>query len=136
MLGLLAALAAVPIAAAKAPPPPMICGTACDGGGGGWTGCTQTTASDSQGFRYVSWYRHYLIVNYCKVGGWITSASIAAHGCDVEGVIVCSTGPAWLTSGGVGTGWATFTGHATYVGAIFGVPWAGTSTVTVNIPLG
>ena len=66
----------------------------------------------------------------------ISSASIAAHGCDYEGVIVCSTGPAWLTSGGVGTGWATFTGHATYIGAIAGVPWAGTSTISVNIALG
>jgi hypothetical protein len=141
ILGVLAALAIPAVATAKAPPPKaptpsVICGTSCDSGGSGWTGCSSATASDSQGFRWVSWYRHYLVVNYCKVNGLITSASIAAHGCDYEGVIVCSTGPAWLTSGGVGTGWASFTGHATYIGAIAGVPWAGTSTINVNIPLG
>lgn len=136
ILGLLAALAVPAAAAAKAPPPAVICGTACDGGGGGWSGCTQQTASDSAGIRYLSWYRHYLVVDYCKVNGLITSASIVAHGCDYEGVIICSTGGAWLTSGGTGTGWASFTGHATYVGALGGVPWAGTSTVNINIPLG
>lgn len=136
ILGVLAALAVPAVATAKAPPPRVICGTACDGGGGGWTGCTQQTASDTQGIRFLSWYRHYLVVNYCKVNGWITSVSIAAHGCDYEGVMACVTGPAWLVSGGVGAGWASFTGHATYVGALAGVPWAGSSTVNVNIPLG
>jgi hypothetical protein len=137
ILALVAALG-VPAAAtaAKAPPSPVICGTPCDSGGTGWTGCTQQTASQAEGIRFVSWYRHYLVVNYCKVNGWITSASIAAHGCDYEGVIVCSTGPAWLSGGGVGTGWATFTGHASFIGALAGVPWAGSSTVTIDIPLG
>ena len=135
-LGVLVALAVPAVATAKAPPPPVICGGVCDSGGTGWTGCTSQSASDAQGIRWVSWFRHYLVVSYCKVNGVITSASIAAHGCDYEGVIVCSTGPAWLTSGGVGTGWATFTGHATYIGAIAGVPWAGTSTISVNIALG
>lgn len=135
ILGLLAALA-VPAAAAAKSPPPVICGTACDGGGGGWTGCTQQTASDSQGIRFLSWYRHFLVVNYCKVNGWITSASIVAHGCDYEGVMACVTGPSWLVSGGVGSGWASFTGHATFLGALGGVPWAGSSTVNLNIPLG
>jgi hypothetical protein len=135
ILGVLAALAVPATAAAKAPP--LLCGGGCDGGSGsGWTGCTSQTASDSQGIRWISWYRHYLVVSYCKVNGVITSASIAAHGCDYEGVILCSTGPAWLSSGGVGTGWATFTGHATFIGALAGVPWAGTSTVSINIPLG
>jgi hypothetical protein len=138
ILGLLLAVAApaTATAAVGAPPPPVICGTPCDGGGGGWTGCSQQTASDSAGIRWVSWYRQYLVVNYCKVNGWITSLSIAAHGCDYEGVMYCSTGPAWVASGGVGSGWANVTGHATFVGALGGVPWAGTSKVSLSIPLG
>lgn len=137
ILGMLAAFAGPAAAtAAKTPPPPVICGTPCDGGGGGWTGCTQQTASDAQGIRWVSWFRHYLVVSYCKVNGTITSASIAAHGCDYEGALYCSTGPAWLTSGGVGAGWASFTGRASFVGALGGVPWAGGSTVDITIPLG
>jgi hypothetical protein len=136
ILGLLVALAVPAVATAKAPPPPVICGVACDSGGSGWTGCTQQTASDAQGIRWVSWIRHYLVVSYCKVNGVITSVSIDAHGCDYEGVVVCYAGPAWPTGGGVGTGWATFTGRASFIGAIFGVPWAGTSTVDINIPLG
>ena len=137
IVGLLAALA-VPAAApaAKDPIGNVICGTACDGGGGGWTGCTQTSASDSEGIPWVSHIRHYLVVNYCKANGLITSLSIAAHGCDYEGTVYCSTGPAWLASGGPGSGWASVTGHATFVGALAGTPWAGTSVVTVNIPLG
>jgi hypothetical protein len=137
IIGLLAALA-VPAAATAAKPPisDVICGTACDGGGGGWSGCTQVTAEDHNGIRWLSYYRHYLIVNYCKSNGLITSASIVAHGCDFEGVMGCTTGPAWLESGGVGTGWAVYTGRAYFLGALGGVPFAGTSGVTVNIPLG
>ena len=135
ILGALVALAVPATAVAKAPPP-VICGTACDGGGGGWTGCTQQTASESGGIRYLSYYRHYLVVNYCKVNGWITSIGIAAHGCDFEGTAVCSAGPAWQTGGGVGTGYATFTARATYVAALGGVPFAGTSVVNLSIPLG
>lgn len=137
MFALLAALAVPAVATAgKTPVPGVICGTACDGGGGGWSGCTQQTADDHNGIRWLSYYRHYLIVNYCKVNGLITSASIVAHGCDFEGAAACTTGPAWLESGGVGTGWATFTGRAYYIGALGGVAFAGTSSVTVNIPLG
>jgi hypothetical protein len=137
MFGLLAALA-VPAAAtaAKPPIPSVICGTPCDGGGGGWTGCTQSTATDSQGIPWIARIRHYLVVNYCKSNGWITSLSIAAHGCDYEGTVYCAAGPAWVSSGGVGSGWASVTGHATYVGALAGTPFAGTSVVTFNIPLG
>lgn len=137
IIALLAALA-VPAAssAAKGPIGDVICGTACDGGGYGWTGCTQVTATDSNGIRWISYYRHYLVVNYCKVNGLITSASIVAHGCDFEGTAACTTGSAWLVSGGVGTGWASFTGRAYYIAALGGVPFAGTSTVNVDIPLG
>jgi hypothetical protein len=136
-IGLLVALA-VPAgaAAAKDPIGNVICGTACDGGGGGWTGCTQATASDSQGIPWIAHIHHYLVVNYCKSNGSITSLSITAHGCDYQGTVYCTTGPAWIVSGGVGTGWASVTGHATYIGALAGTPWAGTSVVNLDIPLG
>jgi hypothetical protein len=135
ILGVLAALAVPAVAVAKAPPP-VICGAPCDGGGWGWTGCTSQTASDSTGIRYLSYIHHYLVVSYCKRNGVITSVGIAAHGCDFEGVAVCSTGPAWQTGGGVGSGYASFTGHATYAGALGGVPFAGTSVVNITIAPG
>ena len=56
------------------------------------------------GIPYIAYYRHYLVVNYCKVNGVITSLGIAAHGCDFQGTAVCSAGPAWQTGGGVGRG--------------------------------
>src|SRR5205809_1055091 len=59
--------------------------------------------------------RHYLVVNYCKRYGIITSVSIAAHGCDTGGLIYCNTGPAWQTGGGVGSSSATFEGHALWI---------------------
>jgi hypothetical protein len=132
ILGVLAALVAPAVATAKAPPP-VICGTSCDGGGDGWTGCTTVTASDSLGIRYISYYRHYLVVSYCKRGGIITSLSLAAHGCDFEGVTICHAGDAWQTGGGVGSSYATFTGHAVWVSALAGVPIASTSVVNLTI---
>jgi hypothetical protein len=135
IFGVLVALA-VPAAAAAKAPPPVICGTACDGGGGGWSGCTQQTASESGGIRYLSYYRHYLVVSYCKVRGTITSLSVAAHGCDFEGAAACTTGAWWQTGGGVGSGFATFTAHATYIGALGGVPFAGTSVIGLTIAVG
>jgi hypothetical protein len=135
ILGVLAALA-VPAAASAKAPPPVICGTACDGGGGGWTGCTQQTADDHGGIRWLTYYRNYLVVSYCKVNGLITSIGIASHGCDFEGAAVCYPGAAWQTGGGVGAGFATFTGHASYVAALGGVPFAGTSVVNLTIALG
>jgi hypothetical protein len=135
IFGVLVALA-IPTTAVAKPPPSVICGTACDGGGSGWTGCTSQTVSDSKGIRYISYVRHYLVVSYCKVNGWITSLGIAAHGCDFEGTAVCSAGPAWQTGGGVGYGFATFTGRATYVAALGGVPFAGTSSLNLTIALG
>ena len=131
----LAAAGVLP-AAGVAAPGSVICGTACDGGGGGWTGCTQATASDASGIPYLAYYRHYLVVSYCKQAGVITRIEIAAHGCDWQGTAYCSTGPAWLTGGGVGDGYATFTGHATYIGALSGVPFAGTTVVDLTIPWG
>jgi hypothetical protein len=135
ILGVLAALA-VPAAATAKSPITVVCGGPCDSGGTGWTGCTSQTASDASGLPYIAYYRHYLVVNYCKVNGVITSLGIAAHGCDFQGTAVCSTGPAWQTGGGVGSGYASFTGHATYVGALAGVPFAGTSVVNLTIALG
>jgi hypothetical protein len=134
ILGVLAALVIPAAATAKAPP--VICGTACDGGGSGWSGCTQQTAEDHGGLRWVAYYRHYLVVSYCKVNGAITSLSIASHGCDFEGAAACNPGPAWLTAGGVGAGYATFTAHAAYIAALGGVPFAGTSVVHLTIALG
>ncbi|MCW2965561.1 MAG: hypothetical protein JWO17_2813 [Actinomycetia bacterium] len=112
ILGVLAALAVPAAAVAKAPP--VICGTACDGGGSGWTGCTSQTASHSANLWPVATVNHYLVVSYCKVNGWITSISIAAHGCDTSGIASCSAGPAWQTGGGVGAGFATFEAHASW----------------------
>lgn len=135
ILGVLAALA-VPAAASAKGPPPVICGGVCDSGGSGWTGCTSQTASESFGVPWISYVRHYLVVSYCKVNGTITSVGIAAHGCDYQGTAYCSTGPAWQTGGGVGSGYATYTGHATFIGALGGVPFAGTTVVNVSIALG
>jgi hypothetical protein len=102
-------------ASASATRPPIICGGACDGGGGGWTGCTQQSESHSGNLTPIANVRHYLVVSYCKVRGTITSISIAAHGCDVGGLVSCSVGPAWQTGGGVGAGYATFEAHATWM---------------------
>jgi hypothetical protein len=132
ILGVLAALG-VPAAATAKAPPPVICGAPCDSGGTGWTGCTTQTGVDAMGIRYISYFRHYLVVSYCKRNGIITSLSLAAHGCDFEGAAVCHAGPAWQTGGGVGAGYATFTGHATYVGGLAGVPLAGSSVVNLTI---
>jgi hypothetical protein len=124
-------------AEAHAGPPPVVCGTACDGGGGGWTGCTQSTGTDHGGVWGIAGWQHYLIVNYCKVNGWITSLSIVAHGCDTSGFAFCNVGPAWLASGGVGTGWAIVEGRAYYgttVNRVTGLSY--TSEVHVWVYLG
>jgi hypothetical protein len=139
LLALAAALLAPAASAsptAKAPTPRVICGTACDGGGGGWSGCTQTSASDSGGIPYVAGYRHVLVVSYCKRYGVITSVSIAAHYCDTSGFVGCMPGPAWQTGGGVGYGYATFTGRATWTGTIAGAPYNSTTVVDLTIPYG
>jgi hypothetical protein len=137
VLGLVLAVALVvpSVAAAQGGKPTIICAQ-CGDTGTGWTGCAQLTASESGGVSWVAHWRHYLVVNYCKYKGTITSLSIAAHGCDTEGFANCSTGPAWLTSGGVGYGWASLQGRATYSGAVAGSPFNSTSTVHVDIPIG
>jgi hypothetical protein len=114
VIALVAALAAPAAALALPGPPPVICGTACDGGGGGWTGCTQSTATDHGGVWGIAGWQHYLIVNYCKVNGLITSLGITAHGCDTSGFAFCNVGPAWVASGGQGTGWGIIEGRAYY----------------------
>ena len=134
ILGVLVALAIPAAALAKAPPPPVICGTACDGGGGGWTGCTQQTVSHN-GNIGIAYINHYLVVSYCKVGGVITSLSIAAHGCETRGVTFCSTGPAWQTGGGVGYGFASFTATAQW-GTYPLVFVTNSDTLNLNIAVG
>ena len=109
VLGLAAALAVPAVAAGKAPPP-VACGPQCNNSGG-WTGCTQMTASHSGSAGSLAHIRHFLVVNYCKHYGIITSVSIAAHGCDTSGLVSCHIGPAWQTGGGVGFTSATFEGH-------------------------
>ena len=115
-LAVAAALAAPAAASAQLPPPEpqMICGGSCEGGGGGWTGCDTLTGSEHGGVPGIAYWRHYLIVEYCKVDGLITKLSIVAHGCDTSGFAFCNVGPAWLSSGGEGTGWAYLEGHAYY----------------------
>ena len=118
MLVLLVALAALAVsgaaAAAVAPPQPnVLCGPGCDPGGG-YTGCKSVQASHSSSVWAVYSIRHVLVVNYCKRNGVITSISIAAHYCDISGLVSCSPTAAWLTGGGIGSTWATFEAHATW----------------------
>ena len=88
----------------------VTCGT-CDPGGG-YTGCKQVSASHTSSVWLIYSIRHVLVVSYCKRNGIITSVSIAAHYCDVSGVVSCSPTVAWKTGGGVGATWATFEAHA------------------------
>lgn len=136
VLGLVLAVAfAVPGVAAAGGARPVICAT-CNDGGTGWTGCAQITSEESGGVSYVAHWRHYLVVNFCKVRGTITSLAIVAHGCDSEGFASCNAGPAWLTSGGVGLGWASVEGRATYSGSIAGSPFNQTSVVHADVAIG
>ena len=134
-LVLVAALAVPAGAVAQNGSPNLICAT-CNDSGSGWTGCTQATASESGGVSYIAHWHHYLIVNFCKKGGTITSLSIAAHGCDAQGFASCSTGPAWVASGGVGYGWVDVEGHATYSGQLGGSPFGGTSVIYASVAIG
>jgi hypothetical protein len=134
ILGVLAALA-VPAAATAKPPILVVCGGPCDGGGGGWSGCTQQTESHSGGIPLVAQVRHFLVVSYCKQNGRITSISIAAHGCDVGGIMFCNTGAAWQTGGGVGAGYATFEAHATW-GSTHVPGYNSFDTLTLTVPVG
>jgi hypothetical protein len=137
VLALVAALAAVGSAAATKLPvqPQVICTGSCDNGGtGGFTGCTQLTADHSANVGVAS-IHHYLVVNYCKNNGWITSLSIAAHGCTTGGLVTCDAGPAYVTSGGVGSGWANITGSAGWT--VLLPPFiANSDTLNISIPIG
>ncbi len=134
VLGVAAALAVPAVAAGKTPPPPVACGPQCDNNGG-WTGCTQITASHSGSAGPLAHIRHFLVVNYCKHYGIITSVSIAAHGCDTSGLVSCHIGPAWQTGGGVGFTSATFEGHVTWT--VTTLPFVTNSdTLTLTVPAG
>ena len=111
-LSLLALLAVLAFAgaAAAANGAPVACGT-CDPGGG-YTGCKSISASHSSSAWLVYSIRHVLVVSYCKRNGVITSISIAAHYCDIGGLVSCSATVAWKTGGGVGYTWATYEAHA------------------------
>lgn len=114
LVGVVALGCTAPLAASAANVAPgVLCGS-CSGDGGGPSGCWQVTADHSAGLPYLSWVRHYLVVNYCKSNGVITSISIAAHGCDTRGLAFCHVGPAWRTGGGVGSWSASFEAHATW----------------------
>jgi hypothetical protein len=119
VLVLLCALTALAVtgAAVAAPVPPprpnVLCGPSCDPGSG-FTGCKSTSASHSSSVWAIYSIRHVLVVNYCKRNGVITSISIAAHYCDISGLVSCSPTVAWLTGGGVGSTWATFQAHAVW----------------------
>jgi hypothetical protein len=136
IIGLLAALA-VPAGAvaAKAPPPDVLCGPSCGDSGGGWTGCNQQTESHSASIPFVASIRHFLVVSYCKSYGIITSVSIAAHGCDAGGFGACSTGPAWQTGGGVGSGSASFEAHAQWSLTVIPI-YNNYDVLTLTIPYG
>jgi hypothetical protein len=136
ILGLLAALAipAGGIAATAPPSPGILCGL-CGDGGTGFTGCTQQTESHSGSFWPFISIKHYLVVSYCKSNGWITSISIAVHGCDATGFAWCGAGPAWMTSGGVGTGYATFEAHASWI--LYSTPYiSNIDVLTLTVPVG
>ena len=110
-----ASLAAAGTAAAAdhQPNPYVTCTSTCTGGGG-YTGCTSITAQHSWSFPLIASVKHVLIVRYCKQYGIITSISIAAHYCDVQGVMTCTPTVAWRTGGGVGSTSATYEAHATW----------------------
>jgi len=137
LLALVAAAAlALPAVAGAAPPGPhVLCSQTCSSPGGGFTGCVDQRAAHSASVSVVASISHFLIVHYCKVAGRLTSLSILAHGCDTNGLVACSTGPAWLTGGGVGSTWATFEAHATWHITPLGI-YNGTDVLTLSIPTG
>jgi hypothetical protein len=121
-------------AAASAPPGSSVICAQCGDTGTGWTGCTSQTASHSANLSLLASVRHFLVVNYCKQSGTITSVSFA-HGCDAGGLVSCSTGAAWQTGGGVGYGYATFEAHASWL--VHLPPFLNNyDTLTLTIPVG
>jgi hypothetical protein len=130
-----AAALALPLAAAAAPGSKVLCAQTCSSPGGGFTGCLDQRAAHSASVSVVASISHFLVVHYCKVAGRITSISIAAHGCDTNGLVACSTGPAWLTGGGVGSSSASFEAHATWHVTPLGI-YTGTDVLTLSVPTG
>ena len=103
------------LAGTGVPAPSVACGgQSCSGGGVGSSGCWSQLWWSNRGLPYLSSIHHYVIVNWCKSFGRITSFSIGTHGCDTSGFVVCQPAEAFLTSGGVGQGYATFEAHANY----------------------
>jgi hypothetical protein len=137
LVAALAGAAGVGEAAAAKPQPPspyVLCST-CLPSGGGWTGCTSITADHSFSFPLIASVRHFLVVNYCKSYGIITSVSIAAHGCDVGGLMTCRPTVAWLTGGGTGSSSATFEAHATWSVTALQL-YNNTDVLTLTVPAG
>jgi hypothetical protein len=98
-------------AAAAAAGSPVTCGGTCNPGGG-YTGCKSVFASHSSSEWLIYSIKHVLVASYCKRNGVITSISIVAHYCDVNGFVSCTATSAWLSGGGVGATWATLEAHA------------------------
>jgi hypothetical protein len=131
-----AALGAAGTAAAAdhQPNPYITCSGTCLGGGG-YTGCTSVTAQHSFSFPLIASVKHVLIVRYCKQYGIITSLSIAAHYCDVQGVMTCTPTVAWRTGGGVGSSSATFEAHATWSVTALNI-YNNTDVLKLTVPAG
>ena len=98
LLALVAAAAlALPVVAGAAPGSTVLCAQTCSSPGGGFTGCLDQRASHSASVSVVASISHFLVVHYCKVAGRLTSVAIVAHGCDTNGLVACTIGPAWAT---------------------------------------
>lgn len=141
LLVVVAALAAAGSAAAangkgggNDPIPGVTCAD-CLGGGGGFTGCSSVTVQHSFSFTFIASVKHVLIVNYCKRYGYITSLSIAAHYCDVGGVMTCSPTVAWLTGGGIGSSSASYEAHATWSVSALSI-YNNTDVLHLTVPAG
>jgi len=140
LLIVLAALGAAGSAAAangkgggNEPTPGVTCANCL--GGGGFTGCSSVSVQHSFSFTFIASVKHVLIVNYCKQNGYITSLSIAAHYCDVGGVMTCTPTVAWRTGGGVGSTSATYEAHATWSVSALSI-YNNTDVLHLTVPAG
>lgn len=126
---------AIPAAALALPDHDVLCSQTCSSPGGGFTGCADQRASHSAKVSALASISHFVVVHYCKAYGRITSLSIIAHGCDTNGLVACSTGPAWVSGGGVGAYSATVEAHATW--HVTPLPiYNGTDVLTLGVPTG
>ena len=133
LLAAVAALGTAGVAGASGPSP-ITCSGTCTGGGG-YTGCTSVTAQHSWSFPLIASVKHVLIVRYCKQYGIITSISIAAHYCDVQGLMTCKATVAWRTGGGVGSTSATYEAHATWSVTALNI-YNNTDVLKLTVPAG